>query len=535
MRSAWVIPVLICVVLMVMGARAHPLWGDEAETALFGRNILAYGVPRGWDGVNIMGINNAVVLDTRLINHTSPWAQYYLTALAFQVFGQSSFIARIPPMVFGALAVLLVYALALRLTGSVRIAVLSALLLSVCVPFLLFAYQARYYSLVTAMALVMAYTGLRLERGSGKDMVAFVAAGVVFFYGNYVIFAAYSIALAITLVGMRLMQSDRGHTLLLVRRLCISAMVIATMTLPWMLINKPLVHQGEIVAPAIGEAVRYFFAFLFLAFRPYMDNASFPVTLWVLWGSLLIFVARRRRSDAAFLFPVMVTVLFLACMAAGTVVADVVTSFVHSRYTMLVLPFFALTAAVVIDTVWQWKKSVGVVLTVLYGFTSLLALQPRVLLAEYIREMTRPYETPDRVVARYLDEHAREGDTAFVSLDRDHEPLIFHLGQKIRFVNRVSLINTRIFPENRSIIPRYIYDFRDLPDWVILYSKRGNDGSFLTFDYRPLPPGIDLDESYEETVLPVFFADMSRPEMELRSFVEVRPTYQDQVFIYRKK
>ncbi len=535
LRWPWMILLLSFVVLIILGARAHPLWGDEAETALFGRNILTYGIPKGWDGVNIMGINNAVVLDKNLVNHTSPWAQYYLVAASFFLFGQSSVTARIPAVLLAIATIPLLYALAIRLTQSKRIALTSAFLLSISVPYLLFSYQARYYSLVTLMALLMTYVGLRLREGRKREMLVFILAGIVFFYGNYVIFGAFFLALCLSFfLYHRLIHGVRGLGTL-AGRLMISCAAIAAATIPWVLLYKPSGSQGDIVIPGFVEGVRYFFEFLKLAILPYHNNNAFPLGMWMLWGIVLAERIWRRKAPWGLMFPIAVVVFFLSVMAASTVVGDVVTSFVHSRYTTLVLPFFALAAAMVIDTIWRWRRTLGIGLIVVFGFTSLLAFQPRILLAEYLREMVWPYETPDRVVAQYLLKNAKDGDTAFVNLDRDHEPLIFHLGKKIRFVNRVSLINTRIFPENRGIIPRYIYDFRDNPDWIILYSKRGNDGSFLTFDERPLPPQINLARDYEETVLPVFFADMSRPEFELRSFRGVRPTYQDQVFLYKKK
>jgi hypothetical protein len=103
-------------------------------------------------------------------------------------------------------------------------------------------------------------------------------------------------------------------------------------------------------------------------------------------------------------------------------------------------------------------------------------------------------------------------------------------------VNRVSLVNTRIFPQNRGIIPRYVYDYRESPDWVIMYSMRGEDGTFFTSDYRGLWPEVDLMNNYTEHVIPVFFSDLSRPEMEMRSFTGVtRPAPIDYVYIYQKK
>lgn len=525
---------LVFAALLFLGARAHPLWGDEAETALFGRNILSYGVPRGWDGVNIMGINNAVVLDKRLINHTSPWAQYYLTAASFFVFGEGNVTARIPSMVFAVLTIPLLFALALRLTQSRRIAFISTTILSFSVPFLLFGYQARYYSLVTCMAVLMTYIGLRLHLAKWYGMLVFVLAGVAFFYGNYVVFGAFFLALVASLVAYYV-AVDRKYLPGLLLRLLVSAILIGAFTFPWVVVNKPFGGQGDIAIPGFIEGVSFFAEFFRISLIPYHINNTFPLGMWIVWGITVVFALAKKQKILPLVFPVLLVSIFLAIMAASTVVGDVVTSFVHSRYTMLVIPFFTLAAGAVIDVLWQRRRVDGVMLFLVFTFTSLLAFEPRILLFEYLREMTKPYETPDAVVAGYLTKHARDGDTVFVNLDRDHEPLIFHLGKKLRFVNRVSLTNTRIFPENRGIIPRYIYDFRGNPEWIILYSKRGNDGTFLTFDERPLAPEINLARDYEETVLPIFFADTSRPEFEYHSFTETRPTYQDQVFIYKKR
>ena len=53
------------------------------------------------------------------------------------------------------------------------------------------------------------------------------------------------------------------------------------------------------------------------------------------------------------------------------------------------------------------------------------------------------------------------------------------------------------------------------------------------FDARDLPREIDLNH-YEKTVLPVYFSDMTRPEMDLRSFKEIVPQEGEMVYIFRK-
>jgi len=547
----WLVPTIVFSVLVIGAATMHPLWGDEAETALFARNILTYGVPKGWDGVNIMGINNAVVLDKNLLNHTSPWAQYYMVALSFFVFGQTSFTARIPSILFSIIVLPLTYILAYRLTQNRRIAWVSSIILSVSVPWILFAYQARYYSLATVAGLLLTVAFLSFAKSGKKYALLWAVSAILFFHANYVILSAFTISLAIaTLIYIIVSRSTRSFVQTVWQKALIILPLTLLFTLPWFLILKPFENRGAIALPPLPDASEEFI-FLFIdALARYNLNNALPILLLPIGMYIMLF---NKKDRAGLIFTVCLMLSFFAVMTFFTVIARVDTSFTLSRYTMVILPFLSILVAIILNTIWQRHARLGTLALVFYLSTNIFTWPQenvftekvtsevirwghiRSLPWEFVTELFYPYKTPDIVVAQYLKEKAKVGDTAFVNLDRNHEPLIFHLGKKIKFVNRVSLINTRIFPENRAIIPRYIYAFRDSPDWVILYSKRGMDESFFTFDYRPLPPEIDLTRDYEETVLPVFFSDMSRPEIELRSFRGINPNEGDFVYVYKKK
>lgn len=518
----WIIPTVLFSIFVAVGAMAHPLWGDEAETALFARNILKYGVPKGWDGVNIMGINNAVVLNKHLINHTSPWAQYYLVASSFALFGESSFTARLPSIILSILTLPLVFALALRISGHRSVAILAVWILALSVPFILFAYQARYYSLQTISAVLFALSCFGITRPGIRYKLLFFFAGVVLFYANYVAFFAFWLA---SLIVFGVAFGGR-----FIKTFAIVSLGLLAVTLPWYLWLRPATGRGSFVLYSLSDSLYGMFVYLRAAFYPYNDNNAFPI----LFLPILLFIGRKRRW---LLFPFALAAVHLIIKAILTLSTHVDTTFVHARYTMLTFPFFVIATAIVIDAVRRWRPWVGYAVLALYVSTNIFSLNTfRTYPIAFFGEVTDPYPTPDREVADYLQKHAKDGDTAWVNLDRDHEPLIFHLKDKIRFVNRVSLINTRIFPQNRHIIPRYIYDFRDNPDWVIMFSKRIPDPlDFLTFDGRPMPGHINLARDYEEIVLPVFFADMSRPELELRSFTKIDPAPADRIFIYKKK
>lgn len=533
MRKA--VPLFIFTILLFFGATMHPLWGDEAETALFAKNILKYGVPKGWDGVNIMGINNAVVLNQDLINHTSPWLQYYLAAFSFKLFGVSSFTARLPFVAISVFSLLVFYFLVLKSFNNQRLAFLSSFAASLSVPFVLFLFQSRYYSLTVLSGLLMAVSSFGLMEKKYAPKILFIISSVLLFYSNYVVFAAFYVALAVAQTArLFLLNSNRIKIFLL--HYLVSSIVVCVFTLPWFLLMKPFSTRGGIVFPNLWQLKDLLPEIIKEAIVPYNFNNGFPVLL--LFPFLYLIWKKRKRLEelSSFLFFAVLVLVFLFVKTVFTITSVMDTVFVHVRYTMVIFPYLLLISVFLIKEIAGKQKILGVLLFLVYVFTNLLTLQkPRVFLAEFFEEYLSNDKTPSMAVSQYLNSNAKPNQTVFLSLDRDHEPLIFLLEKQLRFVNRVTLTNTRIFPKNRGIIPRYIYDFRQSPDWVVMYSKRGNDQSFMTFDYRSLPDDQFPKEEYEEIILPVFFSDLTRPEMDKRSFVKVTPDPNDQIFIYRKK
>jgi len=55
-------------VLAFMGLGNHAFWDDEANTALFARNLLDHGALTAWDGTNVAASARGAELDERLVN-----------------------------------------------------------------------------------------------------------------------------------------------------------------------------------------------------------------------------------------------------------------------------------------------------------------------------------------------------------------------------------------------------------------------------------------------------------------------------------
>ncbi len=542
-KYPWLISTIVFTILILGAARMHELWGDEAETALFGRNIVKYAVPRGWDGTNIMGINNAVVLDKNLINHTSPWLQYYLVALSFKLFGESSFTARLPFIILAILTQPLLYFVAKKITGDKLAAILASIISAFSVQGILFAYQARYYQATNFLGLLFLWSAWNISFASpprrwgwGFWSLIFVISAGGFFYANYVSFAAFFAATIISVLIYTSVNKQKDISKYIFRIGLLTLPVVAV-TLPWYLIVKPFVSRGAISVGSLAGSLMDFLSLFWEGLFQFHYNNTFPAGLVILLLLIIVYKIVKKQPLGILSFCTLLPLIYLGIMSLFSTVALVDTVFVHGRYTTVVLPFLYLLAGLILAFFWRINKWMTPVIICLFLFTNTLKFTPRQsYFGELITEIIYPYQTPEPLVADFLKNHSQPGQTAFVNLDRDHEPLIYLLGDRLKFVNRVSLINTRIFPANRGVIPRYIYDFRGEPDWVILYGKRGKDGTFFTMDSRELPPEVDLTTNYLEHKLPIFFSDLSRPEIDHRSFSEIIPTNPvDFVYIYEKK
>ena len=170
-----------------LGDRA--LWTDEAETALLARNVLRFGLPQAFDGVNY--VSQSVVagredFDAHGVWVLSPWLQLYWAAASFAAFGASATSARAPFAAVGLAAVWMTWRLAWIALRDRRVARLAAWLLVSCVPFLLHARQARYYALVAflAPAAIAAYLAV-LERRP-RAAIALVLSLALLFHASYV-------------------------------------------------------------------------------------------------------------------------------------------------------------------------------------------------------------------------------------------------------------------------------------------------------------------------------------------------------------
>lgn len=539
-KFPWIFPTLIFTVLILPGALAHPLWGDEATIANYAVNVTKFGLPYGWDGVNLVGGWSGVLINSDLLNSINSWTEIYLQALSFAIFGKSSFGARLPFVTLSILSIPLFFYTCQKITKNKQISLLATLILSSMVPFILYASNARYFAIIVFGSLLMVNGSLDLENNR-RSKLKFLTGNVLYIYSLYLIFPWFYLSLFSANMIYRIYQKQNLSTL---KKFAINYIGLGLLTvlafLPWFIFVKPSTYFTGFSWINLFEFLVSVGFWAKQVFDPFNLGSVFPYILII--PTVILLKYGNKQAKSALIFSTSLIIIYILTISVLSSITESSAYIIPSvnRYHVILFPLFALTAAIIFWQIAQFSKVIFVIILAIYLFTNVFSFnKPRSFLLEYVKEISNPYPTATEAVADFLKANAKDGDLAFISADRNHDPLIFQLGEKVRFVNQIQPGDPKFFPKNYSKLPHYIYGYIGKPDWVILYSKRGKDGTADTADFRlqfplGLHPSVNLEKDYVQTALSVFFVDSSRPEITEHRFGAIKPNYTDQVFIYKK-
>lgn len=417
----WVVTVLGALLLLSsLGSRC--LWQDEAETGLLARAILRTGLPVTYDGHNLISQMRGQDSDAHHIWRWSPWLQEYVAAGALAVLGDSSFAIRLPFVLAALLSGPLTYWLTLELFGSLRVARLSALLLTVAVPFLLESRQARSYGLAFPCVPLLMLSLCWMARGQRRGFIGLVAAVTLLFYDNYFV----AIGLGITLPAVALACSPRWQFLKrLTLALALSAVLVLPGVLYFLLYNQALGEQSPFSWVRVLASLK--------VYSYYYVTYLLPLPIVVL---LVYLVVRRKEPELAG-----ERWRWAVSLLGGTVLFSLylcVAPWQNIRYQMLLLPLSAILLALTVAWLWRLRPSVGLAVLVLLIGTNLLHRFPVYYLVTpaqpakdarplayyvsspiglFLYELTHPIDNSALAVAEHLRRHAQKDDVVLATYD----------------------------------------------------------------------------------------------------------------------
>ncbi len=276
-----------------------------------------------------------------------PPAFYVVQAIAVRIFGDSPIAARVLPTLFGLLALPLMWWLCIELFGSKLSAAVAVALVAVSPFHVLYAYQAREYSLLAAVILLSSAVLLHAMRTKTAGWWILYAATVALGMYTYPLFAYVVISHAIVVFVLERKYLREG-----VAPFVVAAALGGALAVPWYVIGAS--HRNVVGVDLEWVLSPYPFAFMvskwaFFAGATFFDLEYGDLRYLVVLAPLLLFVGyafyrvvRARDRVVAVFVPALA-----GTTALGLIVPDLVLGHHFSTIARYLTPtWIALELAV---------------------------------------------------------------------------------------------------------------------------------------------------------------------------------------------
>lgn len=535
------------------------LYIDEANTGALAKNILKFGYPKVYDGKNFFSPFSAQSISKDMAWLEQPWLQYYIVALSLKIFGINSFAARLPLAVCGIASVYTTYLLALRLNNnSKKIALFSAAVMVLSVPFLVFSRYCRYYTLAFLLGpLMMVFYLDWVNSCNLKNLCYYILTSILLFYSFYPIFVCLSFS---ALFFTNLYNKKN------IKKLIVAEIIIMIFVLPWII-------YGGIGSPA-GTEINPIFMLQkgILVYIWKIQAYHFPyITLL-----LILLIAKVLEKKKIIHKKISYNFNSNYVIYVGTALYIIVVAFVpmiSSQYLVGILPFIYILMAMLLLKIRQYGIAAFAITFTLCFATNLLHVAPYILiekaglgksnielvvknpqsmvvygnqnpLSSYLEEflnirfymfdhlyqLTHHYSTRSEGIVEYLKDNATDNDTV-LSWWGEVNTLMFYTDMRVIYhpyplLEDKDMVDAILQPVDKIdwVLPDGIFLPEQLSQLELLDKYKGiNDDVFYHYDL----------EDYEKIEIdcPKMFLDPD-PNIELHNF---RTPQAPSFYIYKLK
>jgi len=410
------------------------LWQDEATTAVLAKNTLEFGVPRAFDGTNLI---TTIYSDACMYKgwRYAPWLQFYITALSFRLFGVNTFAARFPFAILGVASIALCYLLSQRLFHNRRVSRFSAAFMLFSAPFFLYMRQCRWYALAIFFTLWLLISYLDLIEKKRFSAWGFMLSAVFLFHSNYAIFFPVFGAVCFHYIIFHIKNEGKVELKKALRYL----LLIIMLTAPFFIFFTNLECRGQMTFLRTKGHLEFYIRVL--------NKYLFPLAFLFLSLSVFSFFKKRvfpilgQRLDRPrlWLLPVVFifTVVFFVFLAEER----------QLRYIIHLLPLSCILMSLLVAGWMKLNVIAASLIFIIVCFTnsfhtgSPFAKKLWIPLADIAYELSHDYDGPVEGIVEFLKKNADPGDT--VKLIMGDYAVIFYTDLKVD--NRDFL--TESFPE----------------------------------------------------------------------------------------
>ena len=410
-RAAWMergLPALLLILaalFLFTNLADYLLWQDEANAALLGRNILTYGVPRVFDGNNLLVFIHSDV-DESLIWRLWGWLPLYLNAVTHQIFGISTWGARAPYALMG-LGFLVWAFFRVRTERPFWVAALFILLNVFSVPLLLHFRQCQYYGPSIVFTGLLFFIG-QSDLARLRTRAAFVLTSFLLFHTHILIWMA-----AMAGSGARHLVSALKGTCR-AKDLALTYLLALLFALPGVFVYRPWEftrdHQTRLGFKGLAYLKKVVFDFANLVEPIYGFHAFAIMAVLIL---LTLSVLRKRlsvRTGIPFVF-CLVYFLFITLFSRNA----------YFRYFAPLIPVFFYGLALLAEALASHKRSLGALFLATLLVTNVLQIrfsstgQPYSVFRQYLYELTHQNSDVNEEIVDHLKQNSRPTDVVFTN------------------------------------------------------------------------------------------------------------------------
>lgn len=443
--------------MMMTGLSDFPLWQDEANAALLGKCILKHGIPKVILGDNYI---SCLPADVRFdhVWRLWGWLPLYLNAFMAFIKGTSTFWARFPYALMGALFPLIVFQSFKKFSGCKLTAACLSLFITSSYVLLLHFRQCQYYAPAIIISFLMFIFYFKADLAGFKKHTLFVVLSFILFQVNFLSWLLLLLSLSIA-TTLTYFISWRKNFL---------PMLLAG------LVNLPAFIYFRIpeISNMHSSGKKVSFQNFYEGWLDLLDKLFYPfmnlkIFLVIVICALVFLLIRKQFTK---LKEIIFCLLFIT---AYSLALNYLAKITYYRYFISLIPVIAFTFFLSVFYLFSELRLYKVLLfciallTIFNIHTN--GLNHESLTSSYIKSLFHDAEDVNEVIINHLNKHAVKGETLLTNYGSF--PIIYYTE-----LNVGGGVSGYRYKDVKHIYPK---EPIISPDWLIIRSDWKKGRSYL--------------------------------------------------------
>jgi 4-amino-4-deoxy-L-arabinose transferase-like glycosyltransferase len=453
---------IVAVFLIFANLGGTLLWQDEAETALVAKNILKYGIPKAFDGKNLVCVQGGNTFDSNYVWTYTPWVHFYLTAASFAIFGISNFTARLPFALFGFLSIIYFYCFCrFRLKLAFRQSFLCCTIMLFSIPLLLHFRQCRYYAPAVFFTLFFIDSFISFIQNKRGKEVLFILSGLLLFNTSYITFFASLLPCYFYVFVFPGKNVNK-------KSFIFSNILLFIVILPWALIYRLQQKTEYLNVEIAGNIGRYL---------SYIGDFALPtVFIFIIIIAFYLVYSKTKSSlvsDIGRFFPAVIkNIPYYQFFAIYVVTFIFVVSFAREPHFRFIIPLFPVLFIIISFFLLElFKKNRAIFFVTLFFYLLSLNYNYKIfnpgykgkkywpMCLEYLYELTHNYAGYNGALINFFKANAQETDIILIGYE--DLPLMFY--SNLQVIGGLHKVGIMEYFGRKELAPYSV----KLPDWIV--------------------------------------------------------------------